>query len=34
VIQGGATADLTVLDADLQVRYTFVDGHQAWSRSS
>jgi N-acetylglucosamine-6-phosphate deacetylase len=34
VIQGGATADLTVLDADLQVRYTFVDGHQTWSRSS
>ena len=32
VIQPGAVADLTVLDADLRVRCTFVAGRQAWSR--
>ena len=30
VIQAGATADLTVLDADLRVRCTFVGGYQVY----
>ena len=34
VIQAGGQADLTILDADLQVRYTFVGGYQAWSSPS
>ena len=34
VVQAGGQADLTILDADLQVRYTFVGGYQAWSSPS
>ena len=32
IIQPGGTADLTVLDADLRVRCTFVAGQHAWAR--
>jgi N-acetylglucosamine-6-phosphate deacetylase len=33
MLKTGATADLTVLDADLRVRYTFVGGQQVWVRT-
>ena len=33
MVRTGATADLTVLDADLRVRYTFVGGQQVWVRT-
>lgn len=33
MVKTGATADLTVLDADLRVRYTFVGGQQVWVRT-
>jgi N-acetylglucosamine-6-phosphate deacetylase len=32
ILQAGAFADLTVLDAGLRVRSTFVSGRRAWSR--
>jgi len=33
MVRTGATADLTVLDADFRVRYTFVGGQQVWVRT-
>ena len=33
MVKTGATADLTVLDADLRVRCTFVGGQQVWVRT-
>jgi len=33
MVRTGATADLTVLDADFRVRYTFVGGQQVWART-
>jgi N-acetylglucosamine-6-phosphate deacetylase len=33
MVKAGATADLTVLDADLRVRCTFVGGQQVWERT-